>query len=75
MNKLLDSKWFKFGLVGGIYLLWVIWLNNYWWLIGLAIIYDIYITGKVHWSFWKKKNPRMASRLKLLNGLMPSSLL
>ena len=29
MNKLLDSKWFKFGLVGGIYLLWVIWLNNY----------------------------------------------
>ena len=58
MNKLLDSKWFKFGLIGGLYLLWVIWLNNYWWLIGLAIIFDIYVTEKVHWSFsGKKKNP------------------
>ena len=66
MNKLLDSKWFKFGLVGGIYLLWVIWLNNYWWLIGLGIIYDIYITGKVHWSFWKKKNPPDGKQTKVI---------
>lgn len=66
MNKLLDSKWFKFGLVGGIYLLWVIWLNNYWWLIGLVIIYDIYVTGKVHWSFWKKKNPPDGKQTKVI---------
>jgi signal peptidase I len=66
MNKLLDSKWFKFGLVGGIYLLWVIWLNNYWWLIGLGVIYDIYITGKVHWSFWKKKNPPDGKQTKVI---------
>ena len=66
MNKLLDSKWFKFGLVGGIYLLWVIWLNNYWWLIGLVVIYDIYITDKVHWSFWKKKNPPNGKQTKVI---------
>ena len=66
MNKLLDSKWFKFGLVGGIYLLWVIWLNNYWWLIGLAVIYDIYVTDKVHWSFWKKKNPPDGKQTKVV---------
>jgi len=66
MNKLLDSKWFKFGLVGGIYLLWVIWLNNYWWLIGLAVIYDIYVTEKVHWSFWKKKNPPEGRQTKVV---------
>jgi signal peptidase I len=66
MNRLLDSKWFKFGLVGGLYLLWVIWLNNYWWLIGLGVIYDIYITGKVHWSFWKKKNPPDGKQTKVI---------
>ena len=66
MNKLLDSKWFKFGLVGGLYLLWVIWLNNYWWLIGLAVIYDIYVTDKVHWSFWKKKNPPDGKQTKVV---------
>ncbi|MEI6137748.1 MAG: S26 family signal peptidase, partial [Mariniphaga sp.] len=66
MNKLLESKWFKFGLVGGFYLLWVIWLNNYWWLIGLAIIFDIYVTEKVHWSFWKKKNPPDGKQTKLV---------
>jgi len=66
MNKLLDSKWFKFGLVGGLYLLWVIWLNNYWWLIGLAVIYDIYVTEKVHWSFWKKKNPKDGKQTKVV---------
>jgi len=66
LNNLLNSKWFKFGIVSGIYLLWVIWLNNYWWLIGLGVIYDIYITEKVHWSFWKKKNPVDGKQTKVV---------
>ena len=69
MNKLLDSKWFKFGLVGGIYLLWVIWLNNYWWLIGLTVIFDIYVTEKVHWSFWKKKNAPDGKQTKVVEWI------
>jgi signal peptidase I, bacterial type len=52
----LHNKWFKFALYGGLYLLWVIWLGNYWWLIGLAVIFDIYVTKKVHWDFWKKRS-------------------
>jgi len=66
MGNLLNSKWFKFGLVGGVYLLWVIWLSNYWWLIGLGIIYDIYITKIVHWPFWKKKNPPEGKQTKIV---------
>ena len=34
---------------------WVIWLDNYWFLLGLGIIFDIFITRKVHWNFWKKR--------------------
>lgn len=52
----LHNRWFKFSLWGGLYLLWVIWLGNYWWLLGLAIIFDLYITKKVKWAFWRKKS-------------------
>ena len=54
MREFLQNKWFKFGLWGLLYLLWVIWLGNYWWLLGLAVIFDIFITRKVKWAFWKK---------------------
>jgi signal peptidase I len=58
-----------FGLVGGLYLLWVIWLGNYWWLVGLAVIFDIYITEKVHWAFWKKKNPPDGRQTKVVEWI------
>ena len=38
-----------------LYTLWVIWLGNYWWLFGLVVIFDLYITKKVKWLFWKKE--------------------
>jgi len=56
MKELFANKWFKFIIVGLIYLLWVIWMESYLWLIGLAVIFDMYVTKKVHWAFWKKKN-------------------
>ena len=66
MAKILENKWFKFGIIGGLYLLWVIWVQNYIWLIGLGIIFDMYITEKVHWSFWKKKNPPDGRQTKMV---------
>ena len=50
-----DNKWTKFGFWALIYVLWVIWLGNFWWLFGLVVIFDIFITRKVHWNFWKKR--------------------
>ncbi len=69
MNSILSNKWFKFGSAAFLYLLWVIWLSNYWWLIGLPIIFDIYITEKVHWAFWKKKNPPNGRQTKLVEWI------
>jgi signal peptidase I len=45
----------RFGMAALAYLLWVIWLGNYWWLLGLPVIYDIYVSKKVNWAFWKKR--------------------
>lgn len=66
MKETLTNKWFKFAVAGLIYLLWVIWLENFWWLIGLGVIYDMYITKKVHWSFWKKRNPPEGKQTKVV---------
>jgi signal peptidase I len=66
MKEILSNKWFKFTVVGGLYLLWVIWMGNYWWLPGLAVIFDMYITEKVHWAFWKKKNPPNGRQTKVV---------
>jgi len=66
MKQILSNKWFKFIVVGALYALWVIWLENYWWFIGLAVIFDIYITQKVHWAFWKKKDPPGGKQTKFV---------
>ena len=49
------NKWTKFTFWALLYIAWVIWLGNFWWLFGLIVIFDIFITGKVHWNFWKKR--------------------
>ena len=69
MKEILSNKWFKFSIVGGLYLLWVIWMGNFWWLTGLAVIFDMYITEKVHWAFWKKKNPPNGRQTKVVEWI------
>jgi signal peptidase I len=69
MKEILTNKWFKFAVVGTLYLLWVIWIESYLWLLGLAVIFDIYISKKVHWSFWKKKNPPGGKQTKTVEWI------
>ncbi|MCL1973627.1 MAG: signal peptidase I [Bacteroidetes bacterium] len=48
------NKWFKFSFWAILYSLWVLWLGSYWWFFGLIVVFDLYITRKVKWAFWKK---------------------
>ena len=66
IRYIITNKWFKFSVVALLYLLWVIWLGNYWWLIGLIIIFDLYISKKVKWAFWKKQYKEGEKRSVLL---------
>ncbi len=61
--KSLKNKYLWFVVVTICYLLWVIWLGNYWWLIGQLLITDIYITKYVRWAFWKPKKGKKYSKL------------
>jgi len=55
MKEFLKNKWFKFSLAAITYLLMMIWIGNFWLLLGLPILFDVYISKKVHWAFWKKR--------------------
>lgn len=66
MKEFITNKWVRFSFWGLLYVLWVIWLGNYWFLFGLPIIFDIYVSKKVHWAFWKKKNPPDGKQTKVV---------
>ena len=55
LKEFTRNRWTTFGFWALLYTLWVIWLGNFWWLFGLIVIFDIFISKKVHWNFWKKR--------------------
>ena len=55
LKEIIRNRWVKLGFWALLYTAWVIWLGNYWWLFGLIIIFDLLITKKVKWLFWKKE--------------------
>jgi signal peptidase I len=69
-KELLKNKYFKFGLVTTIFILWVIWLQNAWFLLGLPIIFDFYITKKVNWTFWKKRGEKPSKLIEWIDALI-----
>ena len=69
MKELIRNRWTKFTFWALLYLLWVIWLGNYWWLLGLIVIFDFHITKKVKWEFWKKDYKEGEKRNALLDWL------
>ena len=69
LKELYHNKWVRFGFWAVLYLLWVIWLGNYWWLFGLVPIFDNHITRKVKWLFWKKEYKEGEKRNALLDWI------
>ena len=67
LKELYRNKWARFGFWALLYILWVIWLGNYWWLFGLVPIFDGHITKKVKWLFWKKEYKEGEKRNFLLD--------
>lgn len=48
------GQWVKFGIWSLIYLLFIIWVGNYWWLFLELLIFDIFITKFIPYTWWKK---------------------
>ncbi|MCF0175088.1 MAG: signal peptidase I [Bacteroidales bacterium] len=55
LKEFFSNRWVKFAFWTLLYTGWVVWLGNYWFLIGIAVLFDAFITKKVKWEFWKKE--------------------
>ena len=69
LKEIYHNKWVRFGFWSILYVLWVIWLGNYWWIFGLVPIFDYHITNKVKWLFWKKEYKKGEKHNALLDWL------
>ncbi|MCR5642182.1 MAG: signal peptidase I [Prevotella sp.] len=47
-------QWVKFIIVLVLYLLFLYWVKSWWGLLVVPFIYDIYITKKIKWQWWKE---------------------
>ncbi len=55
-KKKLNMKvqWAKFICVLALYLLFLYWVKSWWGLLVVPFIYDVYITKKIKWQWWKE---------------------
>ena len=54
MRQATRTQWIKCTIAILLYLAFLIWVRSWWGLIVVPFIFDIYITKKIPWSFWKK---------------------
>jgi len=70
MENLFQRKYLKFFVVSILYVLVVIWIGSWWLLIGLGVIYDLYVSEKVNWTFWKSRTRKNNVFIEWLDALI-----
>ena len=53
------KNWLKFGIWGLIYVLFIAWVGNFWWLLLLPLIFDVFITKFVPYTWWKESENKV----------------
>ena len=53
-KKNMKVQWAKFIVVLVLYLLFLYWVKSWWGLLVIPFIYDVYITKKIKWQWWKE---------------------
>ncbi|WP_303328173.1 signal peptidase I [uncultured Muribaculum sp.] len=70
-SKTTVSRWIRFGLVSALFIAWVAWLGSWWVLIFLPLLFDIYITGFIPFTWWKNaKNPVVRTVMSWVDAIV-----
>jgi signal peptidase I len=70
MDPEIKKKHIRFAIAAILYILVVIWIGNYWLLLGLGVIYDLYVSEKVNWTFWKKRHGKNSAFVEWIDALI-----
>lgn len=71
MKKFATKQWVKFSIAAILYILFSIWMQNLWLLLGLILIVDIFLTQYIPWGAWKKsKNKSVRQALEWVDDIL-----
>lgn len=71
MRKATRAQWIKFAIITVLYLAFLVWVKSWLGLIILPFIFDIYISKKIPWGFWKKsKNPAVRNIMSWVDAIV-----
>ena len=71
MKKFSKRQWIKFSIATILYLLFILWVQNAWLLLGLIVLVDIFLTKYIPWGAWKQvKNPKLRSVLEWIDDIV-----
>ena len=71
MRKATRAQWIKFAIITVLYLAFLVWVKSWLGLIVVPFIFDIYISKKIPWGFWKKsKNPAVRSIMSWVDAIV-----
>ena len=51
------GSWIKLAIWSLIYVLFIVWVGNFWWMLLYPFIFDIFINKFIPWTWWKKYEP------------------
>ncbi len=65
------KQWIKFAICALLYILFIVWVGNYWWLFLLLLIFDIFITKFIPFDFWKSfKNDTLRTVFSWIDAIV-----
>jgi len=65
------KSWLKFAFWGLIFVLFIAWVGNFWWLLLLPLIFDVFITKFVPYTWWKEsKNKTVRSIMSWVDAIV-----
>lgn len=71
MKKFTKKQWIKFSIAAVLYVLFCLWMQNLWLLLGLVVLVDIFLTQYIPWGAWKRsKNPKVRSVLEWVDDIV-----
>lgn len=71
MKPITKRQWINFSIWAILYILFCIWMENLWLLLGLIVLIDIFLTKFIPWSGWKKaKNPKVREVLEWVDDIL-----
>ncbi|MDD4515896.1 signal peptidase I [Massilibacteroides sp.] len=71
MKNISKKQWIKFSIATVLYLLFTLWMQNAWLLLGIVVLVDIFLTKYIPWGAWKKsKNPKVRNILEWVDDIV-----